>query len=92
MRREDYLAKDYTEQDKKLIKIFNEEVKKLDMLYFRAINSNDSNKAKQISQKITEIVKLLQYNYDEWADEMIPKEYLKGATYIDDSFSNSDTL
>jgi len=48
MRREDYLAKDYTEEDKRLIRIFTEEVKKLDLLYFRAINSKDNQKALQI--------------------------------------------
>lgn len=92
MAREDYLADKYTEADKKLIKIFQEEVKKLDLLYFRAINSSDKEKWKQILSKIKEINKVLKANYDEWADVEIPKEYLKGATYIDDTLEWDNSI
>ena len=92
MAREDYLADKYTEADKKLIKIFQEEVKKLDLLYFRAINSSDREKWKQILSKIKEINKVLKANYDEWADVEIPKEYLKGATYIDDTLEWDNSI
>lgn len=92
MARKDYLSDEYTEADKKLIKIFQEEVKKLDLLYFRAINSNNWDKAKEILNKIKEISKVLKANYEEWADYEIPKEYLKGATYIDDTIEWWDSL
>ena len=87
MRREDYLSSDYTKEDKKLIQIFTEEVKKLDLLYFRAINSKDTKKALEILARIQDISKVLKTQYWERADEIIPREYLKGATYINDLIS-----
>lgn len=84
MRREDYLAKDYTEEDKRLIRIFTEEVKRLDMLYYRAINSNDTKKANELVSKIRQISNDLKEAYWERADEVIPKEYLKWTNYISD--------
>lgn len=92
MRREDYLSNDYTKEDKRLIQIFREEVKKLDLLYFRAIESNDINKSKELLNKIKSISKILEDSYNTRADSEIPREYVKWATYIDDSFSWNDTL
>jgi predicted translin family RNA/ssDNA-binding protein len=76
-KREDYLSNEYTENDKRLIKIFQEEVMRLDMLYYRAINSNQKDKAQELLSKIKRVVKELKSSYDDWANVEIPKEYLK---------------
>lgn len=91
-KREDYLSNEYTENDKRLIKIFQEEVMRLDMLYYRAINSNQKDKAQELLSKIKRVVKELKSSYDDWANVEIPKEYLKWATYINDSINGEDWL
>jgi len=91
-KREDYLSNEYTENDKRLIKIFQEEVMRLDMLYYRAINSNQKDKAQELLSKIKRVVKELKSSYDDWANVEIPKEYLKWATYINDSVNGEDWL
>lgn len=87
-----YLAPLYSEEDRKLISIFQKEVRRLDMLYYRAINSNDITKANELLKKIKEIVKTLNNEYSDWADLVIPKEYLKGTRYIDDSLFDTSSL
>ena len=91
-KREDYLSNEYTENDKRLIKIFQEEVMRLDMLYYRAINSNQKDKAQELLSKIKRVVKELKSSYDDWVNVEIPKEYLKWATYINDSINGEDWL
>ena len=58
-----YLASLYTDEDKALIRVFQKEMQRLDLLYFRAINSNDITKANQILRKIKDIAKTLKDQY-----------------------------
>lgn len=92
MDRTKYLANLYTKEDKALIRVFQKEMQKLDLLYFRAINSSDLTKANAILTRIKEIAKKLKEDYWERADSVIPREYLKGARYIDDLVDRRDTL
>lgn len=89
-----YLASLYTDEDKALIRVFQKEMQRLDLLYFRAINSNDITKANQILRKIKDIAKTLKDQYWERADIAIPREYAKWASYIDDvkNWTNSLSL
>ena len=92
MDRTKYLPKEYSEEDKKLIAFFQKEIRRLDMLYVRAINSNNSEKAMELMKKIREVSKSLKNEYSERADLVIPREYLKGTKYIDDTLRWDTTL
>lgn len=92
MDRKKYLAELYSAEDRKLIKLFQKEMQRLNLLYFRAISSNDITKAQELMKKIKEIAKTLKSEYSERADLVIPKEYLKGSKYIDDVLNWTDTL
>jgi hypothetical protein len=87
MDRKKYLAELYSAEDRKLIKLFQKEMQRLNLLYFRAISSNDITKAQELMNKIKTISKTLKSEYSERADLVIPKEYLKGSKYIDDALN-----
>lgn len=81
MDRKKYLP-DITEEDKKIIKLFKDEMNRINLLYLKAIHSNDITKANQLLKRIKSIAKTLNEKYWEWADVKIPTEYLKGTAYI----------
>ena len=83
MDRANYFAR-YTKDDLALIKLFKEELAKLNASYILAINSNDITKANTLLRKMWSIIKTLNAEYDERAELRIPQEYLLGAKYIDD--------
>ena len=81
MDRKRYLPK-LTKEDIKLINLFKEEMDRINLLYMKAINSNDTTKAKQLLNQINTISKTLQNEYGERADIRITTEYIKWTTYI----------
>lgn len=83
MDRANYFAR-YTKDDLALIKLFKEELAKLNASYILAINSSDITKANTLLRKMRSIIKTLNAEYDERAELRIPQEYLLGAKYIDD--------
>ena len=83
MDRANYFAR-YTKDDLALIKLFKEELAKLNASYILAINSSDITKANTLLRKMWSIIKTLNAEYDERAELRIPQEYLLGAKYIDD--------
>lgn len=83
MDRKDYLTK-ITEEDKYLIKLFQEEVDRINLLYLKAIHSNDITKANQLLKQIRKINNHLANEYWKRAEVRIPQEYAKGGSYIDE--------
>jgi len=83
MNRANYFAK-ATKDDLALIKIFREELAKLNANYILAINSNDITKANTLLKKMGSIIKTLDAEYSDRAELRIPQEYLLGSKYIDD--------
>ena len=81
MDRKSYLSK-FTNEDRKLIKLFTAEMERLNVLYWEAINSKNITKANVLLNRIKSITKTLQAEYWERADLRIPAEYLKGVGYI----------
>lgn len=92
MDRTAYLPTHYTENDKKLIKIFQEEMKRLDVLYARAIVSWDIKKAKNIIAKIKKIARRLEVEYSSRADNEIPRNYLLWWMYVNNLMGEDDDL
>ena len=86
MNRANYFAK-ATKEDLELVKMFKEELSKLNLLYMRAIHSNDVTKANSILKKMWQITKTLEAEYWERATKRIPQEYLLGSKYIDDTLT-----
>ena len=86
MNRANYFAK-ATKEDLELVKLFKEELSKLNLLYMRAIHSNDVTKANSILKKMGQITKTLEAEYWERATKRIPQEYLLGSKYIDDTLT-----
>ena len=86
MNRANYFAKQ-TKEDIELVKMFKEELSKLNLLYMRAIHSNDVTKANSILKKMGQITKTLEAEYWERATKRIPQEYLLGSKYIDDTLT-----
>lgn len=82
----------YTENDKNLIRIFQEEMKRLDLLYARAIVSWDINKAKSLIAKIKKITRQLEMEYNARADNEIPRNYLLWWMYVNNLFGEEDDL
>lgn len=76
-----------TEDDRKLIALFKDELGKLDALYLQAIRSNDMSKANALLRKMRNITDTLDAEYGKRADKRIPQEYLLGSKYIDDIFT-----
>jgi hypothetical protein len=62
MDRKDYLTK-ITAEDRKLIKLFQEEVDRINLLYLKAIHSNDITKANQLLKQIRKINNHLAQEY-----------------------------
>ena len=62
MNRANYFAK-YTKDDLALVKLFKEELEKLNTSYILAINSNDITKANALLKKIGSITKTLEKEY-----------------------------
>ena len=85
MDRKKYLAGLYSEEDKKLIRFFQQELNRINLLYIRAINAKNWDKARQLIGKLNEIEKVLNNEYSERADLVIPREYLKWMSYINDT-------
>ena len=83
MNRANYFAR-YTKDDLALIKMFREELAKLNANYILAINSNDITKANTLLKKMGSIIKTLDAEYSDRAELRIPQEYLLGSKYIDD--------
>ena len=73
----------YTEEDRKLIKLFKDEMDRINLLYMKAVHSYDITKANKLLKKMKSIADYLTKKYWEWADIKIPTEYIKGAKYID---------
>ena len=92
MDRKQYLAPLYSEADRKLIKVFHDEMQRLNLLYLRAINAKDLSKARELLEKIKNISKTLKSQYWERADYAIPKEYMKGSAYINDIVDKTNSL
>lgn len=90
MDRANYFAR-YTKDDLALIKLFKEELAKLNASYILAINSNDITKANTLLRKMWSIIKTLNAEYDERAELRIPQEYLLGAKYIDDLLTKEES-
>ena len=90
--RKKYLPTYYSEEDRKLIRVFQKELQRLNLLYIRAINSNDISKANQLLSKMKEVRKDLYWYYSDWADLRISWEYVKGALYINDYVSWGSSL
>lgn len=72
----------YTQEDLKIIKLFKEEMDRINLLYMKAIHSGDITKANILLKKIQNIATTLQKEYWQRADIKIPTEYLKGTAYI----------
>lgn len=83
MDRKDYLTK-ITAEDKYLIKLFQEEVDRINLLYLKAIHSNDITKANQLLKQIRKINNHLAQEYWKRAEVRLPQEYVKGSAYIDE--------
>lgn len=83
MDRERFLP-NITAEDRKLIKLFQGEVDRINLLYLKAIHSNDITKANQLLKQIKKISKYLTTEYWKRADVRIPQEYVKWSSYIDD--------
>jgi len=83
MDRKDYLTK-LTKEDRELIKLFQEEVDRINLLYLKAIHSNDMSKANQLLKQIRKINNHLANEYWKRAEVRIPQEYAKGSSYIDE--------
>ena len=83
MDRERFLP-NITEEDRKLIKLFQGEVDRINLLYLKAIHSNDMTKANQLLKQIKKISNYLTTEYWKRADVRIPQEYVKWSSYIDD--------
>jgi len=81
--RTDFLAK-LTEEDRKLIKLFQDEVDRINLLYMKAIHSNDMTKANQLLKQIKKISNYLSQEYWKRAEVRLPQEYVKGTSYIDE--------
>ena len=86
MNRANYFAKS-TRDDLALVKLFKEELTKLNTSYLLAINSNDISKANALLKKMGTIIKTLDAEYGDRADYRIPQEYLLGSKYIDDTLT-----
>ena len=86
MNRANYFAKQ-TKEDLQLIKLFREELTRINVLYLQAINSDDMSKADRLLKKLWVIAKTLENEYWERATKRIPQEYLLGSKYIDDTLT-----
>ena len=86
MNRANYFAKQ-TKEDLQLIKLFREELTRINVLYLQAINSDDMSKADRLLKKLGVIAKTLENEYWERATKRIPQEYLLGSKYIDDTLT-----
>lgn len=86
MNRANYFAKSRKE-DLQLVKLFKQELAKLNASYLLAINSKDSTKANALLRKMGAIIKTLDAEYSDRADLRIPQEYLLGSKYIDDTLT-----
>lgn len=86
------MPNDYSKNDKRLIKIFQEEMKSLDILYARAIVSWDIKKAQSLVSKIKKIAKLLKLEYDTRAENEIPRNYLMWWMYVNNLFGEDDDI
>ena len=86
MNRANYFAKQ-TKEDLQLIKLFREELTRINVLYLQAINSDDMSKADALPKKLGRIAKTLENEYWERATKRIPQEYLLGSKYIDDTLT-----
>lgn len=73
----------YTQEDLRIIKLFKEEMDRINLLYMKALQSNNITKANQLYKKIQNIANTLYENYWERADIKIPTEYIKWTSYID---------
>ena len=62
MDRKSYLPK-FTNEDRKLIKLFTAEMERLNVLYWEAINSKNITKANVLLNRIKSITKTLQAEY-----------------------------
>lgn len=83
MDRKDYLTK-LTQEDRELIKLFQDEVDRINLLYMKAVNSKDMTKANQLLKQIKKISNYLNKEYWKWAEVRLPQEYVKGSSYIDE--------
>jgi len=90
MNRANYFAK-YTKADLQLIKIFKEELAKLNTSYLLAINSSDITKANSLLKKMGRIVKYLDKEYSDRADIRIRQEYLLWSKYIDNLLDKEES-
>jgi len=81
--RTSFLAK-LTEEDRKLIKLFQDEVDRINLLYMKAIHSNDITKANQLMGQMKKISNYLSQEYWKRAEVRLPQEYVKGTSYIDE--------
>ena len=86
MNRANYFSKQ-TKEDLQLIKLFREELTRINVLYLQAINSDDMSKADRLLKKLWVIAKTLENEYWERATKRIPQEYLLGSKYIDDTLT-----
>lgn len=86
MDRSNYLFR-VTDEDRALIKLFSEELNRINALYLKAIKSNDISKANQLLRKMGAIINTLDENYEGRADKRLRQEYLLGAKYIDDTLT-----
>lgn len=72
----------YTNEDKKVVKLFKEEMDRINLLYLKAVKENDFTKANKLLWKLKNLVRSLVAEYWERAEAKIPKEYLKWIWYI----------
>ena len=72
----------YTEEDKKIVKLFKEEMDRINLLYLKAVKENDLTKANKLLKQLRTLTKTLIDKYWEWAATKIPKEYLKWVWYV----------
>ena len=92
MDRQKYLPENYSKEDKKLISLFQNEAKKIKTLYFSALSNKNSSKANSLLSQLKNINKELNSYYNDWVDKRIPKEYYKGALYMDDVVNDTNSL
>lgn len=84
MLRSNYFINVNSPEDRKLIDLFSEELDKINILYLKAIRSNDITKANALMRKMRAITNTLDNEYGKRADVRLRKEYLLGSSYIND--------
>ena len=81
MNRANYFAKQ-TKEDLQLIKLFREELTRINVLYLQAINSDDMSKADRLLKKLGSIAKTLENEF-KLTDRSYNSESLEGKPFFE---------